>query len=674
MEFLKSLIIIFGISAIVVYALGRIKVPSLVGFLIAGVLLGPYGLQLIKDVHAMELLAEIGVILLMFTIGLEFSMKDLMSLRTQVFGAGLIQVVLTVAVVAALSLFLLDQGINAALFDGFLIALSSTAIVIKLLMQKGDISSPEGRASVGILIFQDLCVVPFVLLVPILAGGGGKLTTVLITMLKSFALLLTIFAAVKWVVPYVLHEVVKTRSRELFIITIIVLCIGTAFITSQLGLSLALGAFLAGIIISESEYASQAIADVMPFKESFIGLFFISVGMLMNTKFFLNNFITISIIVLTIILIKQLIVTCACLLIGTAPRPSMLAGFYLCQIGEFSFVLAVAGRKAGLLEDATYQAFLSASVITLLLTPFIMSFATKFVNFLPVNARFLMSRMAKENGEDIPEEKSNHVIIVGFGINGRNLAKVLSLSGIPYQILEMNPHTVKIMKKKGEPIYYGDATSIELLHKMGVDRARILVVTISDPAATRRIVQTARKENSTLRIIVRTRFVAETEDLLQLGANEVIPEEFETSIEIFSRVLHHCHIPRNVILDYIQKIREDNYCALRTVEISTKALSEKLEFLKSIETESYLITDNSNIKGQTIKSLDLRAKTGATIIAVQRGETIYQNPSTDYSLQSGDVLLLIGKRSDIQNAINYLDMLEYGLDNQDEVNAKCLLI
>ena len=197
MEFLKSLIIIFGISAIVVYALGRIKVPSLVGFLIAGVLLGPYGLQLIKDVHAMELLAEIGVILLMFTIGLEFSMKDLMSLRTQVFGAGLIQVVLTVAVVAALSLFLLDQGINAALFDGFLIALSSTAIVIKLLMQKGDISSPEGRASVGILIFQDLCVVPFVLLVPILAGEGGKLTTVLITMLKSFALLLTILAAVK---------------------------------------------------------------------------------------------------------------------------------------------------------------------------------------------------------------------------------------------------------------------------------------------------------------------------------------------------------------------------------------------------------------------------------------------------------------------------------------------
>ncbi|MFN3479693.1 MAG: cation:proton antiporter [Thermodesulfovibrionales bacterium] len=657
LEFLKSLVIIFGVSALVVFALGRLRIPSVVGFLVAGVILGPYGFGFVKDVHEVELLAEIGVILLMFTIGLEFSLRNLMMLRSQVLGAGTVQVAFTVLAVTVLSFLFLNQNINAAVFDGFLVALSSTAIVIKLLMDRAEINSPQGRTSVGILLFQDLCVVPFMLLIPILAGNGGSFKVVAFAMFKSFGLLAVVLIAARWAVPFILHEIVKTRSRELFIITIILLCTGTAFFTSKLGLSLALGAFLAGIVISESEYASQAIADIMPFKESFIGLFFISIGMLMDVSFLKESIITVVATVFSIVILKTIIASMASALSGQPLRISILGGFYISQIGEFSFVLALSGKKAGLLSDFGYQIFLSASVITMLITPFIISISPRvsehLISLLPVKSFEKIRR--KRLREDYPSKKSDHVIIVGFGVNGSNLAKVLKESGIPYIVLEINANTVKRMKKRGEPIYYGDGTSSEILHKMGIHRAKVLVIAISDPSATRRIVQIARHENPGIHIIVRTRYVAEVDELINLGANEVIPEEFETSIEIFSRVLHHYHVPRNVIEEHIEGIRKNSYSALRTVELPRRHLTERYEFLKGIETETYLIKDGSPVIGHSLKELHLRAETGVTIIAVQRGDEVFQNPSPDFVLRSGDVILLIGKRKDINNAIDYLE-------------------
>lgn len=657
LEFLKSLVLIFGVSAIVVFALGRLRIPSVVGFLVAGVILGPHGFQFIKNVHDVELLAEIGVILLMFTIGLEFSLKNLMALRSQVLGGGLLQVALTTGLIAVLSFFFFKQRLNVAVFDGFLIALSSTAIVIKLLMDRAEINAPHGRSSVGILIFQDLCVVPFMLLVPVLAGNNGGVEKIAFTMLKSLSVLGIVLFAARWAVPHILHEVVKTRSRELFVITIILLCIGTAFLTSKLGLSLALGAFLAGIVISESEYASQAISDILPFKESFTGLFFISVGMLMNIEFLAANFAMVIAVVFAILILKSIIGMISSYIAGQSLRVSMQTGFYISQIGEFSFVLAVAGKAAGLLTEYAYQMFLSSSVLTMLFTPFIAGVSPSVSAWLvskPMLKRLEQVKKSREKGS-YPAKKSGHVIIVGFGVNGSNLARVLKESGIPYTVLEMNANTVKKMKKKGEPIYYGDGTSSEILHKMGIQRASVLVVAISDPAATRRIVQISRHENPALYIIVRTRYVAEVDELIRLGANEVIPEEFETSIEIFSRVLHHYHVPKNVITEHIDNIRQGSYSVLRTVELPRKHLAERYEFLKGIETETYLIKKGSHVSGHSIKELHLRAETGVTIIAVQRGDEVHQNPSPDFVLKSGDVLLLIGKRKDINNAVEYLE-------------------
>lgn len=656
LEFLKSLVMILGVSALVVFILGRLKVSSIVGFLIAGVILGPHGFKLIREVHDVELLAEIGIILLMFTIGLEFSLKNLMLLRRAVFGGGLLQISLTTGAVVFLNLFFLQSRMNTALFNGFLVSLSSTAIVMKILHERGEMYAPHSRMSLGMLIFQDLCVIPFMLMVPILAGNSGGIGDIGYTMIKALVVIGLVLFAANWAVPRILHEVVSTRSRELFVITIILLCLGTAFLTSLLGLSIALGAFLAGIVISESEYASQAISDILPLKESFTGIFFISIGMLLDALFLRTNLFTVITAVFVILILKIITVSLSASAFGQSPRNSIQTGLHLSQIGEFSFVLAVAGKANGLITEETYQIFLAASILTMILTPFMISASPSIALWFisrPLSRRF--ERMHRAMEKEGPIKRSDHVIVVGFGMNGRNLARVLRESEIPYVVLELNNNTVRKMKKQGEPIYYGDGASIDILHRLGIQTAKVLVIAISDATATRRIVQIARKANPDLYIVVRTRYVAEVDHLLELGANEVIPEEFETSIEIFSRVLDHYHIPGNVIKDHIDSIRKDCYSVLRGVELPKKHLAERYELLKGIETETYLIKDTAGVAGRSLKDLDLRAATGVTIIAIKRGDRIHQNPPPDFVLKSGDVLLFIGRIEDIHRAIDYVE-------------------
>jgi len=656
LELLKSLVVIFGTSAFVLLLLHRIKIPSIVGFLIAGALVGPYGLRLVTDVHAIEMLAEIGVILLLFTIGIEFSMTQLIRIKKAVIGGGGLQVLLTIAA-AGVATYISIRDVNTSVFFGFMIALSSTAIVFKMLAETGQTDSPHGRVMVGILIFQDLCIVPLMLLTPVLAGDSVNVMDVVLKMGKAALIIVVVLFSSRWIVPFLLHQVVHTKSRELFIITIILMCLGIALLTSKFGLSLALGAFLAGLIISESEYSAQALSDILPFKDSFIGLFFVSIGMLMNLGYFTDHHLHIELVVFVIFVLKVLTGTFSAFIIGNPLRTSLHAGLSLAQVGEFSFVLAVAGKSAGLLPEELYQIFLSASVITMLLTPFMMkvapSFASKITSFSFLQR--LCSLRSETEQSEFHSRKHSHVIIVGFGLNGRNLARVLRESGIPYVVLEMNSDTVREMKKNGEPIFYGDGTSRELLHNLNITKARLLVVAISDPASTRNIVSIARRENPDIYIIVRTRYLVEVDDLMNLGANEVIPEEFETSVEIFSRVLNQYQIPQNVISDNIDAVRRDSYKMLRSVELPKKRLTEQHKFLEGIETETYLIKDDSNIDGHSIKDLRLRTETGITVIAVQRGEKIHHNPSPDFVLKKQDVILFIGKRKDVQRAREYLD-------------------
>ena len=653
-DFLKSLVIIFGVSVIVVFLLNRLKIPSIMGFLVAGVIIGPYGVGMVKDIHSVEMLAEVGVILLLFTIGIEFSMARLTRIKKAVMGGGGIQVLLTITL-SAIAAYLVTGDTNKSIFFGFLIALSSTAIVLKILSEKGEVDSPHGRIITGVLIFQDLCVVPLMLLIPTLSGEGINVIDIAMKMGKAVLIIASVLLGARWVVPALLHQIVHTKNRELFITTIILFCLGIALLTSKFGLSLALGAFLAGLIISESEYAHQAASDILPLKDSFIGLFFVSIGMLMDIGYIGDNFLKIAIAVLLIFGLKVITGMFSALMIGSPLRASIHAGFGLAQIGEFSFVLAVAGKVAGLITEDFYQIFLSSSVITMMATPFILKASPGLSAW--ITARHLLEKAARlkkiSEGEGFPRKRHGHVIIVGFGLNGRNLARVLKDIEIPYVVLEINSDTVRDMKEKGEPIYYGDGTSKEILHKLGIERAKLLVIAISDPASTRKITSIARHENAGLYIIVRTRYLTEVDDLKALGADEVIPEEFETSIEIFARVLHQYDFPNNVILNMVDKIRNDSYTALRSMEFPKKHLFGKSGWLPEIEIDGYKIPDDSHLSGKSISELQVRKKTGVTIIAVRRGSEVFTNPEPDFMFKDGDIILFTGDRESMNMALNY---------------------
>ncbi|MDQ7786052.1 MAG: cation:proton antiporter [Thermodesulfovibrionales bacterium] len=653
-EFLKSLEVIFIASAAVILLLYKLKIPSLIGFIVAGIIIGPHGVGLIKDIHFIQILAEIGVILLLFTIGIEFSIAKLFRIKKAVLGGGGAQVLLTIGVSAVLT-YLAIEDINKSLFFGFLYALSSTAIVLKLLTERGEIDSPHGHTMVGILIFQDLCIVPLMLLVPVLSGEGIDIIDVGVKMGKAAVIIGVVLLSARWLVPSLLHQVVRTKSRELFLTTIILLCLGIALLTSKFGLSLALGAFLAGLIISESEYAHQAISDILPFKDSFMGLFFVSIGMLMDTGFVIGNGFRITQVVTLIVILKIVTGTVSALLTGSALRPSVFTGLGLAQIGEFSFVLAGAGKASGLIPEEFYQIFLSSSVVTMIITPFMLNAAPSASEWVAKNPllKQLNRKRKTSEGEGSPRRRHDHVIIVGFGLNGRNLATVLKEAEVPYVVLEMNSDTIREMRKKGEPIFYGDGTSQEILHKLSIEKARLLVIAISDPVSTRRIVSIARHANQQIYIIVRTRYLVEVDELKSLGADEVIPEEFETSIEIFSRVLHRYSFPRNAILDMVGKIRSNSYTALRSVEVPRRHLFEKYEWLPEIEIDGYRVDEMSYLDEKTIKELQVRKKTGVTIIAVRRGKTVHSNPEPDFRLKTGDFLLYTGDRENMNNALTY---------------------
>lgn len=652
-ELLRDIVIILACSALVIYVLHRFRMPPIVGFIAAGIIIGPFGLGVIENPTIIESLAEIGIILLLFVVGIEFSMSEFMRLKKPAFLGGGLQVGITGAVTVALAYFF-TRDVRLSVFIGFLVSLSSTAIVFKMLSERGQTDSPQGRSMIGILIFQDLCVVPMMLLTYSLAGEGEIFPGILFTLAKGTFIVAVVLLLARWAVPTVLHRLVHTKSTELFTISIILSCLGIAFITSKFGISLALGAFLAGLIISESEYAFEATAKILPLKDSFLGLFFVSVGMLIDVKFMYMNLSVLTLVVAAVFVLKALIASGVVFAVQGSPRVAAISGLGLAQVGEFSLVLAAVGKTTGLMPADAYQMFLSASLVTMLFTPFVMSASPRAAEFI-MRAGPLKRLEPTPPGEYIPKSLSGHVFIIGFGVVGRNLARTLKGTGLPYVVLELNNDIVRAERRKGEPIYFGEGTSLETLKKLGILRARLLLVAISDPAATRKIVAIARIVNPDIYIIVRTRYLGEVDDLHALGANEVIPEEFVASVEIFSRVLNIYNVPRNVVDDHIEDIRKGGYMALRKMDTARRLLSEELPMLSEIVTESYLLKGPSRFVGRSISDLRLRSKTGATVMAIKRGETVHQNPDADFVFEEGDIILLVGRPSDIGRAVEYIE-------------------
>ena len=649
--FLHDLLILFGLGVAVVLLFHRAKVPPIVGFLITGVLCGPYGFGLISDPHEVESIAEMGVVLLLFTVGIEFSLKQLARIRNFLLVGGGLQVVLTIATIYLIER-LVGEGTKVALFVGMLVALSSTAIVLRLLADRGELDGPAGQAVLGILIFQDLCVVPMVLLTPFLTGVGAGAGDAVGVVIKAVLFIGGAVVAARWVVPRLLHYVVATRRREVFLLAIILLCLGTAWASARVGLSLALGAFIAGLVISESEYSHQALGEILPLREVFNSLFFISIGMLFDVRTVLGAPLTVFGAILVVIVVKTLITTGASIALGQSLRIAIVAGLALAQIGEFSFVLSKVGLAAGLLDVAHYQLFLAVAVGTMTITPVLLAVAPRIAAALEgvAPARFASGRaapLAVHAGEPL----TDHVIVVGYGVNGRNLARVLGRVGIPFIVIELNPKVVRTERERGRSIIYGDASRPEVLEHAGVHTARVVVIAISDAAGTRGTVDVARRLNPHVHLIVRSRYVHEMDPLFSLGTDEVIPEEFETSIEIFSRVLHRYLVPRDEIERQIRDIRRSGYEMFRTISAAHGPALGLQRFLTGLAFEVYRVEEGSSVLGHEVARSGVRDTSGASILAIHRADgTMVFNPSPDTPIEAEDLCLLLGTHEQISAA------------------------
>jgi CPA2 family monovalent cation:H+ antiporter-2 len=553
---LDELVVVTALAVMVSVVLSRLQLPTVAGLLAAGALLGPFGLRLATSVRSIEALAEIGVVLLLFSIGLEFSLARLRDVFRQVALGGAIQMALT-AGVTVLVATALGEPLGRSLFYGFAFALSSTAIVLRALAERQELNAPHGRFIVGTLIFQDLCVVPMVLIVPMLGGtepGGGAALAIGLALGKAALVVVATVGISRFVVPTVLDWVDASRSREVFLLAILGLCIGTAWMTSLAGLSLALGAFLGGMVVADTEYGHRAMGDILPLRDTFVSIFFVSLGMLFDIRVVAEQPILVVGLLLGFLIAKGLLATLAAMAMRFPSRVAWLAGVGLAQFSEFGFVLTRLAESHGVIDVAASRPLLSAGIVSMFLTPLLVRAAphiTAGERLLAPLEKLIGVRSIDEadEGADVLE---GHVIVIGFGVAGRLAARALGECHVTFVVLELNVENVRAGKRQGLPVFYGDATSPEALHHAHLETARLVVMLMNDKQAAQRVVDTIKRVAPNVPVLMRTHYLSERPALMQLGANDVVAEEVEGAVEMISRMLRAVEVPRNVIDERIR--------------------------------------------------------------------------------------------------------------------------
>ncbi|WP_141734827.1 monovalent cation:proton antiporter-2 (CPA2) family protein [Oligoflexus tunisiensis] len=650
-SFLLELLILIGSATLVATVFHALRLPTIIGFIVAGMIIGPFGIGWVSSVPGAEALSEIGIIFLMFTIGLEFSLSQLKDLRRHFLGLGGSQVLITLTLTALLCHSVLDLPWMKSFFIGCLLSLSSTAIIMKLLQDSRESASPHGNAIVGVLLFQDLAVIPMMMLLSLVGTIHHPDSTTewnVQLLLKLLGAGIFLFFAGHYLIPKALHRVAKTSSRELFFFAVLLLCLGVSYLMERVGLSLSFGAFLAGLLIAESPYGRQAMSDILPLRDNFLGLFFASVGMLVNNRFVITHLGTVISWVLALALIKIGVVYLLARFWRYTHSVALIVSLSLFQIGEFSFILAKMGHDYGLMGDEGLQYFFAVTVFTLILSPFLFKWAPLWA----------LSRSARDTGtehktQNLPEE-SGHAIIVGFGVAGQNLGHAFKALGIPYKVIDQNYNNVLKQKKNGEDMLYGDASRAEILEHAGLHDARLLVIAVSGAAMTKAVLDAAHRIRLDIPVIARVLYSRDVEVMGTSPQTTLVVAENETTIELLARSLISFGVAEEEIYNFMADAR-------RRMHNTHSGLSDFLrtsldhstwQMLSSLH--SVQLKSDSFAVGRSLDQLMLRTQTGATVVTVYRGSEGSVLPQPDMNLAAGDILHMAGDRDSLRKASQLL--------------------
>ncbi len=651
-DFLRDLVVVFGCAVVVVYLFHRLKQSPIVGFVITGIIIGPYGLSLVRDVDNVSTLATVGLMILLFSLGLEFSLKKIMETRIAILVTGPLQMLLTVAAVMPVARYL-GASVRASLVYGVLIALSSTAVFMKIMAERGEVDSIHGRIGLGICIFQDLATIPFMIAIPLMAAEEAMAGPMVLSIAKALLLIAVVVVVARYIFPVILSRILQTSSKELFLIAAIFLFLGIAWVSSGVGISLALGSFLAGLVLSESEYGHHIFAEVRPFRDGLNSLFFISLGMLVHPSYLSGHVKWILALTAAIVVGKTALTTVSVVASRIPAQSAVLSSLAMAQIGEFSFILLRVGAEVGIIDEGPYQILLACSVVSMVIAPALFALSRKAIvryshNWNPKKA---LGHFREAIVGEL-ETLKDHVIICGFGVGGQNIARTLKANQIPYVVVDLNEQRVREARKAGERILFGDCTNTHILEIAGIHRARVVVFVISDPLGARLAVEAARQLSREIVVLTRTKYVADMDVLWDQGSTEVIAEEFEASLELMTRILRVYNAPRSLVAAEIKSIRDQRFGIFRERRITVPRI--RLSNDLDVFTETWQAPANYFWNGASIAETQLRTETGAMILGIIRENHTLNNPESTERIFSGDRLVLSGTKEQLNTAIQML--------------------
>ena len=642
LNLLSSVIVMLSSAVVAATVFRRLNLPPVLGYLTVGLTVGPFGLGLVDNTESTRDLAEFGVVFLMFTIGLEFSIAKLLSMKRLVIGLGGLQVLVTTLITSGI-IYFFNHSLAAVIVIGGIVAMSSTAIVVKQLQEQFEINTAHGNNAIGILLFQDVAVIAFLILVPSLDAGGDQNLLIPLgwALLKAIAVMVVILLAGRWILRPLFHEIASSKSLELFTLAILLVTLGAAWLTEEMGLSMALGAFVAGMMLGETEYRHQIEVEIRPFRDVLLGLFFVTIGMLLDLHQLPDIWLQVLILLTAMILLKLLLISGLSFLLGSDVFTSWRTGFILAQGGEFGFALLTLALGSNLLTPEINQTILGALFFSIALAPFLIRYNERLARSIAPKTAKISEEQAQQDIATTCQGLKKHVIICGFGRVGQNIARILGTEGFEFIALDMDPERVQVAQLAGERVTYGNSSNLSILLAAGLGRASALILSFEDPHAQETIIPQVRQVYPELPILVRTRDDANLQHFLDLGATEIVPETLEASLMLAFHALVLLNVKSRRAITQISKIRRDRYELLHHVFPSHDM--EDLGDLEKNREQLYVLSlgDSAAAIGKTLESFELE-KHEVSVSAIRRGSIRRPEPAPETVFEQGDILVLYG--------------------------------